>query len=117
MKKIILTAILGLFLICGLKAQAITLPTFTGKTVMVKTLRIASYSKNYITINDGAAKYVADINPEQVLTKKMKEEGSNELEIVWYIDQIIAQGYKLTFTYSFQIAESQAVVEYLFQKD
>ena len=93
MRSTIITTILGLFLICGLKAQSeITLPIFSEESIVMKVCTEAG--DKYIYLSDGLTNFDLPIKTEQFFVKDEKEKG-NIATYAIVINSLKKQGYKL----------------------
>jgi hypothetical protein len=112
MKKIIITSIFMLFLLLGLKAQNITIPTFSNETV---TLKVATNgAKGEIVVTDGDIEYTADLKPyNSNLTIKHENQIYNQKQTTNVMNQLKKQGYKLISS----IVTEGYNPTYYFQKD
>ena len=94
MKKNIITPILVLFLICGLKAQNIVLlPTFEGKNVVVRIIEYGFMMSGSLSASDG-------IIDSYNLTLEGKAKATIDYAkiVATVINQLENQGYKLSLT-------------------
>jgi hypothetical protein len=98
MKKIIITAILGLFLTAGLQAQAVTLPTFKNETVIIN--QFTSAAKGEATLTDGDTYFETDLKPINVLSMTATHANTmdNQKKMASIMNQLKKQGYKLIST-------------------